>query len=141
MKSIEIYGFVGWVGSFGMFLLYIIWGFLPDNLLNSFGIYFYPDKSWALAIPSVFVMTIIFLIVFYQFLNMAKCKPLDSYTTLQDNFTRFHTKKTEIQDGLPEIYDIPAPVVNNILFYEPEIVQKFDPDFKLHEKGYLTNYL
>lgn len=65
MKSIEIYGFAGWVGSFGMFLLYIIWSFLPDDLLNSLGVYFYPDKTWALAIPSVFVMTLIFLILFY----------------------------------------------------------------------------
>lgn len=83
MKPIEIYGFAGWVGSFAVFLIFIGWGYLPEKVLHSLGIYFYPDKTWALAIPSVFVITMVFLILQYQFLNMAKSTPFSSYTSMQ----------------------------------------------------------
>jgi len=39
-----------------------------------------------------------------------------------------------LQDGLPEIYDIPPQVVNNVLFYEPDVLARFDPEVKLDLK-------
>ena len=60
MKLVEIYGFVSWVGSFLVYLLFLIWTYVPEKILHSFGIYYYPDKSWALAISSVICMTLLF---------------------------------------------------------------------------------
>jgi len=65
MKPTEIYAFVGWVSTFGGFLFFFTWGILPDSVLQSIGIQFYPDKSWALAIPSVFLMTVTYAILVY----------------------------------------------------------------------------
>ena len=61
MKSVEIYGFVGWVSSFIVYLLFLIWTLIPDSILHNFGIWYYPDKEWALIIPSVFVMTLLYI--------------------------------------------------------------------------------
>lgn len=31
MKSIEIYGFIGWIASYIIFFVYIAWVFLPES--------------------------------------------------------------------------------------------------------------
>jgi len=118
MKSAETYGFVGWIGSFIFYGVYVLWAFIPDTLLNRIGIYYYPDKTWALAFPSFFVVTFIFFQLLYQGLNMYHTKPLHSLNSLQDQHSRFLLDlKHESNDGLPEIYDIPVNVVNNVLYY------------------------
>lgn len=33
MKSIEIYAFVGWIASFITYVIYILWGFLPEEVI------------------------------------------------------------------------------------------------------------
>ena len=45
LKTEEVYGFVFWVTSWVAFLLYILWSFLPDNIINNdIGITYLPDK-------------------------------------------------------------------------------------------------
>lgn len=34
MKSIEIYGFIGWISSYLLSIVYVAWVLLPDNALN-----------------------------------------------------------------------------------------------------------
>ena len=83
MKSIEIYGFVGWIGTFILYSLYLIWAFVPDSILHKLGIYYYPSKYWALAIPSIICLTIIFLFITYQSLNMIITHNIDNLNILQ----------------------------------------------------------
>jgi len=83
MKSIEIYGFVGWIGSFILYFLYLIWAFVPDSILHKLGIYYYPSKYWALAIPSIFVVTGIFFFITYQSLNMTITHNIDDLSIFQ----------------------------------------------------------
>ena len=54
MKKEEIYGFIGWIGTAVMFIVYLVWAFVPDATLRSFGISYYPNKYWAIAIPCYF---------------------------------------------------------------------------------------
>jgi phosphatidylinositol glycan class P protein len=65
MKSIEIYSFVAWIASTIVFTTYILWAVLPEHVLHSYGISYYPDKNWAIAFPSVFVMAILCFYVAY----------------------------------------------------------------------------
>lgn len=83
MKSAEIYGFVGWVSSFIIFFLYIIWAFVPDSTLHKYEIYYYPDKTWALAIPSLISMTIVAVFVGYQSINMINNREKDNLSVFQ----------------------------------------------------------
>tara|TARA_B110000285_G_C14616889_1_gene377390 strand:+ start:260 stop:382 length:123 start_codon:yes stop_codon:yes gene_type:complete len=36
----------------------MIWAFVPNEVLNDFGIYYIPDKYYAIAIPLWFAVTI-----------------------------------------------------------------------------------
>jgi len=65
MKSTEIYAFVGWIASFISYVIYILWGFLPEEVIKGFGIQYYPHKSWAIAVPCLFCMSAIFLFTVY----------------------------------------------------------------------------
>lgn len=145
MKSIEIYGFVGWIGTFILYSLYLIWAFVPDSILHKMGIYYYPSKYWALAIPSIICLTFIFIFILYQSLNMVMTHDIDNLNILQGNIffhmkvqnngynmnildihTKFKPKnETKLTDSLPEIYDLPINVINNAIFYQKEMINSF----------------
>ncbi len=93
------------------------------------GINFIPSKYWAMVFPSIIVLFIFTFILSYMALNMYSTISPRNRKSLQgilfsilsgyvDEYTRFlNLKKTELQEGLPEVYDIPAPVANNVLYY------------------------
>ena len=35
-------------------------------------------------------------------------------------------KKNELSEGIPEIHDIPINVVNNVLYYQNDVIQRFN---------------
>jgi phosphatidylinositol glycan class P protein len=43
--------------------MYLLWSYLPSPFLHQLGIHYYPDRWWALAIPSFLVMTIVYIYV------------------------------------------------------------------------------
>ena len=51
VSLIELQGFISWIGSAFVFIIYMIWAFVPNEVLNDFGIYYIPDKYYAIAIP------------------------------------------------------------------------------------------
>jgi len=66
ISMIELYGFVSWNLSAFVFILYLLWAFVPNEYLNEFGIYYIPDKYYAIAIPlwlSVSLFTVHFLYI------------------------------------------------------------------------------
>lgn len=83
MKTVEIYGFVGWVSSFILFIVFVIWSFFPDEILNKYGISYYPDKRWALTIPSIIVMGFVYFQIFVVGSNMLITKKLSSFYNLE----------------------------------------------------------
>ena len=113
MKKEEIYGFIGWIGTAAMFVVYLVWAFCPDATLRSFGISYYPNKYWAVALPCYFCVLFVTVQIVYQGINIVCCPSFKSYNHLQDNFTR---RGMAEGDGIPEIADIPIPVVNKVLY-------------------------
>lgn len=92
MKSIEIYGFVAWIGTFILYSLYLIWAFVPDTLLHKLGIYYYPSKYWALAVPSIICLTAICIFITYQSLNMIMTHNIDNVSIIQGGSPFFGKK-------------------------------------------------
>jgi phosphatidylinositol N-acetylglucosaminyltransferase subunit P len=43
--------------------MYLLWSYLPSPFLHQLGINYYPDRWWALAIPSFLVMTIVYIYI------------------------------------------------------------------------------
>jgi hypothetical protein len=56
-QAMEIAGFVGWLASYAVLILYLFWAFTPDDVLLSMKISYYPDRYLAVAVPAWGIMT------------------------------------------------------------------------------------
>lgn len=50
-RAAEYYGFVAWISTYALFVLYLLWALLPDTLIVHLGIEWYPSR-WAV-LPSL----------------------------------------------------------------------------------------
>lgn len=110
----EVYGFVIWVSSFIIYFMYLGWAFIPEPILTSFQITYYPDKYWSIAFPCyilVLYLTFFFASIFYHHF---KTKPLDSLYTIKDEYTLFDDKIYEA-DQVPPFSDMTIDQWNDLL--------------------------
>jgi phosphatidylinositol glycan class P protein len=63
VPTYEYYGFALYLGSSAAFLMYILWAYVPAPMLHQMGIYYYPNRWWALAIPCWLIALIIYIYV------------------------------------------------------------------------------
>lgn len=63
VPTYEYYGFVLYLFSSLTFVLWLLWAYLPAPFLHGLGIYYYPNRWWALAIPAFLVMTLCYIYV------------------------------------------------------------------------------
>ncbi|GAM86880.1 hypothetical protein ANO11243_049010 [Dothideomycetidae sp. 11243] len=63
VPTYEYYGFTLYLASSGLFALYLLWGFLPSPFLHQLGIYYYPNRWWALAVPAWLVMLVVWIYI------------------------------------------------------------------------------
>ena len=63
VPTYEYYGFALYVASSAAFLLYLLWAYLPSPFLHRLGLYYYPNRWWALAIPAWLVIVILYIYV------------------------------------------------------------------------------
>jgi phosphatidylinositol glycan class P protein len=87
ISSVELYGFFSWNLSAVVFILYMIWAFVPDSILNDFGIYYIPHKYYAIALPLWIAVTVFSLLFLYVTICMYSTPDIESYATLQDKHT------------------------------------------------------
>ncbi|PVZ96584.1 hypothetical protein BB558_007497 [Smittium angustum] len=122
VPSYEYYGYVVYLVSFGFFGLYCAWAYLPDKVLNSLGISYYPDRYWALAVPAWIFMLVIFVYYFYICYILYCVEPLGTKANFTDNYSQLDIKKSlgdfDVKQlgGIPEITDLPIEVVNYCLY-------------------------
>ncbi|KAG0952669.1 hypothetical protein G6F57_003893 [Rhizopus arrhizus] len=107
----EYYGFVMYLTSFVAFGLYLIWAYVPDPILHSLGITYYPDRYWALAIP-VWLMTVVwFIFTSFMAINLMNTAPFDSYHCITDEHANIMCLENQRMvdqpsDWIPELHDI-----------------------------------
>lgn len=63
VPTYEYYGFVLYILSSLVFLMYLLWSYLPSHFLHQLGIFYYPNRWWSLAIPSFLVMTLVYIYI------------------------------------------------------------------------------
>jgi phosphatidylinositol N-acetylglucosaminyltransferase subunit P len=63
VPTYEYYGFTLYLTSSLAFIVYLLWSFLPSPFLHQLGIYYYPNRWWALAIPAWTVMLVLYIYV------------------------------------------------------------------------------
>lgn len=85
VPTYEYYGFVLYLFSSLIFLMYLLWSYLPSPFLHALGIYYYPDRWWALAVPAFLVMTVVYIYVALAAYNLEILTlPMTSAETIVD---------------------------------------------------------
>ncbi|KAI8624130.1 PIG-P-domain-containing protein [Xylariaceae sp. FL1651] len=92
VPTYEYYGFVLYLFSSLTFLIYLLWAYLPSPFLHALGIYYYPNRWWALAIPSFIVMLLVYIYVALALYNTEVLTlPLTSIETIVDEAAKIAT--------------------------------------------------
>ncbi|KAF2823913.1 PIG-P-domain-containing protein [Ophiobolus disseminans] len=85
VPTYEYYGFALYLGSSAAFLMYILWAYVPAPMLHQMGIYYYPNRWWALAIPCWLIALIVYIYVALASYNTGHLTlPLNSIENLVD---------------------------------------------------------
>lgn len=85
-SALALYGFVAWIATHVCYVLFLLWAYLPDRVLNNLGVTYYPDKHWALALPCHALVSFVSALTFYLTYNMMHVPPLDSLSTIVDEY-------------------------------------------------------
>ncbi|XP_065878765.1 phosphatidylinositol N-acetylglucosaminyltransferase subunit P [Euphorbia lathyris] len=119
-KTSEVYGFVGSITTIVATVIFLVWAYVPERWLHSIGIFYYPDKYWALAIPTYAMVTIVLAIGFYIGINLLSVPPPTSFNTIFDEFSRDPTSSFPLIEGdeqpIEPITDIGINKMNSLMF-------------------------
>lgn len=119
-KTSEVYGFVGSITTVVATVVFLIWAYFPEHWLHSVGIYYYPSRYWALAVPTYAMVTVVLAIGFYVGLNFMATPPPTSFSTMFDEYSREPVRLApSMEDDKPPIQpmsDISINQINEIMF-------------------------
>ncbi|KAF5727700.1 hypothetical protein HS088_TW22G01397 [Tripterygium wilfordii] len=119
-KPSEVYGFVGSITTVVATAIFLVWAYVPEPWLHSVGIFYYPNRYWALAVPTYAMVTVVLALVFYIGLNFMSSPPPTSLNTIFDDFSRepadFVTVATGDDQPIEPISDIGIDRINEIMF-------------------------
>ncbi|KAK8221088.1 PIG-P-domain-containing protein [Phyllosticta capitalensis] len=86
VPTYEYYGFFIYLASSFAFLMYLLWAYLPRPFLHQLGIYYYPNRWWALAVPAWLVVLVIYIYVALASYNLGYLTlPMRSIENLVDD--------------------------------------------------------
>jgi phosphatidylinositol glycan class P protein len=85
VPTYEYYGFALYLASSFGFLMYLLWAFLPSPFLHQLGIYYYPNRWWALAVPAWLVVSVGYIYVALASFNTGYLTlPMESIENMVD---------------------------------------------------------
>lgn len=85
-ESRGIYGFVLYLLFSTLFILYVLWAFIPDSIFKSISITELPNKYFALFIPVLILCaTTLFAFFIYPSLSLIMTPNIDSIHTITDS--------------------------------------------------------
>ncbi|EPZ36247.1 PIG-P-domain-containing protein, partial [Rozella allomycis CSF55] len=111
----EFYGFMIYLVSYVAFFIYLAWAILPESVLHSMGITYYPDKYWAIALPVFFISLIPFIYLMLFSWNLMNTPPLNSENVLTDEYAYLadHIVTDFRDENIPELMDLPVNLINH----------------------------
>ncbi|KAJ7962799.1 Phosphatidylinositol N-acetylglucosaminyltransferase subunit P [Quillaja saponaria] len=119
-KPSEVYGFVGSITTVVASVIFFVWAYVPESWLHSIGIFYYPSRYWALAVPTYVIIAVILMLGFYIGLNFMSTPSPKSINTIFDEFSRDPSSFVSSPHGEDEpikpISDIGINKINNLMF-------------------------
>ncbi|PKI51366.1 hypothetical protein CRG98_028227 [Punica granatum] len=107
-------------GVSGEHVIFLTWAYVPEHWLPAIGIFYYPSRYWALAIPVYVMVTVVLALGFYVGLNFMSTPPPTSINTLFDEFSREPSSSSLLADGdelpIEPISDIGIDEINRRMF-------------------------
>ncbi|KAB2573579.1 Meiotically up-regulated gene 84 protein [Lasiodiplodia theobromae] len=92
VPTYEYYGFFIYLASSFAFLMYLLWAYLPRPFLHQLGIYYYPNRWWALAVPAWLVVLVIYIYVALASYNLGYLTlPMGSSENVVDDAAQIAT--------------------------------------------------
>ncbi|KAH6755085.1 Phosphatidylinositol N-acetylglucosaminyltransferase [Perilla frutescens var. hirtella] len=115
----EVYGFIGSITIVVAAGIFIIWAYVPDYWLQCIGIHYYPNRYWALAVPTYVTVTIVLAIGLYIGLNFLATPPPTSLKSIFDEYSEDILSCIPLSDNgeldIEPISDISIDRVNEML--------------------------
>eukprot|EP00439_Symbiodinium_sp_Y106_P057692 s2181_g8.t1 len=108
----EARSFASYLASHLAFLAWLLWVFTPDERLQSWGITYYPDRWWGVALPVYVIPLAIFVFLTYNALNMLSACPLDSVNMYRDASTPLTDELFATAGDIPDLQDVSFSTVN-----------------------------
>ncbi|CAK9831402.1 Phosphatidylinositol N-acetylglucosaminyltransferase subunit P [Anthophora retusa] len=111
----SVYGYALYIGSNMLFLLFLVWAVIPDEILHSLGLTYWPSKYWAVAIPIWALTTLAtFAFIIYPAINLSMTPDIDDIVTITDKYSC--PRNETVSSGIPPVYDIPITEVCRKLY-------------------------
>jgi hypothetical protein len=111
-ETASTYSFAAWIASILVYICFLAWAFLPENVLHSIGITYYPSRYYAIAIPAYIIILYILINVAYMGLNLFYTLDPEDLGCIRDtNIDRNLTAplqfiKCGTKEGIPDVGDI-----------------------------------
>jgi len=116
--SRAVYGFLLFLMSNFFLVMYFVWALVPDDMLHSAGLDFFPQKYWAVAMPiylSIAFLAFVFLV--YPMMGRLQCdEAWDIYQPAVDTHTMYRDQLPDQPEGaVPPVYDMTPEEVQQYL--------------------------
>lgn len=119
-KPTEVYGFVGSITTIVAAGLFLVWAYVPEPWLHAVGLFYYPSRYWALAVPTYTIVAIVLALSFYIGLNFMSTPSSTSLNTMFDEFSREPSncapQVEEEERPIEPISDIEIHKINTLMF-------------------------
>lgn len=118
----EYRGFFIYILAWVALSVFVVWAFVPNSFLEKIGIYYYPSKYWAQAIPAYFLMFFLYAYIFVALFNTeVKTPPLDDVRAFTDEHAVFPAEPEQYIWKAPSgVWDLPIGLVNDVLYGEQD---------------------
>ncbi|KAI0754363.1 PIG-P-domain-containing protein [Daedaleopsis nitida] len=88
-RAPEFYGFVAWTSTYLLFVLYLLWAFLPDEHILALGVAWYPNREWSLLVPAYGMVLVLLTYFTYFALALAGTPSFSDLRTITDSKAHF----------------------------------------------------
>lgn len=80
----EFYGYAVYLITIFAFFIYLVWAYIPNEYLDAIGWTYYPNKDWAVAIPSFLFMFLFFAVTYHLGYVLYHTPSIDSFYIVTD---------------------------------------------------------